>query len=94
MLATMDWVMEANRPAFAAVARAMGADDPVRAFDRLVRASGIRVDLAGDGLGRVTPEELARHMAAPANAPMRKSTVRYPSDTELTQLAERFLALR
>ena len=94
MLATMDWVMEGNRPAFAAVARAMGADDPVRAFDRLVRATGIRVDLAGDGLDRVTPEELARHMAAPANAPMRKSTARYPADTELVRLAERFLTLR
>ena len=94
MLATMGWVMEGNRPAFAAVARAMGADDPVRAFDRLVRATGIRVDLAGDGLDRVTPEELARHMAAPANAPMRKSTARYPADTELVRLAERFLTLR
>ena len=94
MLATMDWVMEGNRPAFAAVARAMGADDPVRAFDRLVRSSGVKVDLAGDGLDRVTPEELARHMAAPANAPMRKSTARYPADTELVRFAERFLTLR
>ena len=94
MLATMGWVMEGNRPAFAAVARAMGADDPVRAFDRLVRSSGVKVDLAGDGLDRVTPEELARHMAAPANAPMRKSTARYPADAELIRLAERFLTLR
>lgn len=94
MLATMDWVMEGNRPAFAAVAQAMGADDPVKAFDHLVRASGIWVDVAGDGLPGVTPEDLARNMAAPANAPMRKSTARYPSDADLIVLAERFLSLR
>ncbi len=94
MLATMGWVMEGNRPAFAAVARAMGSDDPVAAYDRLVRASGIRVDVAGDGLAAVTPEDLARHMAAPANAPMRKSTLRYPSDADLTDLADRFLRVR
>lgn len=94
MLATMDWVMDGNRPAFAAVAQAMGGDDPVKAYDRLARASGIRVDLGQDGLTSVTPEELAGHMAAPANAPMRKSTVRYPSDSDLLVLAERFLSLR
>jgi hypothetical protein len=60
MLATMGWVMEGNRPAFAAVAVAMGADDPLAAYERLVRASGIHVDAAGDGLAAVTPEELAR----------------------------------
>jgi alcohol dehydrogenase class IV len=94
MLATMGWVMEGNRPAFAAVAVAMGADDPLAAYERLVRASGIHVDAAGDGLAAVTPEELARHMAAPANAPMRKSTLRYPSDADLIDLAERFLRVR
>lgn len=94
MLATMGWVMEGNRPAFAAVARAMGADDPVAAYDRLVRASGIHVDATRDGLAAVTPEELARHMAAPANAPMRKSTLRYPTDADLIDLAVRFLRVR
>lgn len=93
MLATMDWVMEGNRAAFAAVAREMRSDDPVRAFDRLVRASGIKIGGAGDGLANVTPEALARHMAAPANAPMRKSTARYPADADLLRLADRFLSI-
>lgn len=94
MLATMDWVMEGNRQAFAAVAHAMGADNPVKAYEELVRASGISTAVAGDGLSGVTPEHLARHMAAPANAPMRKSTVRYPADADLVRLADRFLSLR
>ena len=70
----------------------MGADDPVAAYDRLVRASGIKVSLRRGSPG-VTPELLARHMASPANAPMRKSTVRYPVRQDLVMLAERFLDL-
>ena len=91
MLATIDWAAEGNRPAFARVSEAMGTDDPVAGFDRLVRASGISVS---PGLSGVTPEALARHMAAPANAPMRKSTLRYPTDGDLVMLAARFLSLR
>jgi alcohol dehydrogenase class IV len=93
MLATIDWVAEGNRPAFARVAEAMGAQDPVTAYDRLVRASGIKVSLAGDGLDLADPQRLARHMALPGNRPMRKSTLPYPSDSDLVMLAERFLAL-
>jgi alcohol dehydrogenase class IV len=93
MLATMGWVAEGNREAFARVAGAMGAGDPVSAYDRLVRSTGIKVSLAGDGLDGVTPERLAEHMAAPANRPMRKSTVRHPSDEDLVMLAGRFLSL-
>ena len=94
MLATMDWAMEGDRPAFARVAEAMGADDPVKAYDRLVRASGIKVSLGGDGLDLGDPARLARHMALPAHAPMRKSTRRYPSDADLLMLAERFYGLQ
>jgi alcohol dehydrogenase len=90
MLATIGWVAEGNRPGFARVAQAMGEDDPVAGYERVVRASGIAV---APGLSGVTPEALARHMAAPANAPMRKSTVRYPADADLAMLAERFLTL-
>ena len=93
MLATMDWVVEGNRPAFARVAEAMGASDPVKAYERIVRASGIKVSLGGDGLDHVKPERLAAHMASPANRPMRKSTLRYPSDEDLVMLAGRFLSL-
>lgn len=93
MLATMDWVVEGNRAAFAPVAAAMGTDDPVKAYDRLVRATGIKVSLEGDGLDLGNPALLARHMASPANNPMRKSTARYPSEADLVMLAGRFLAL-
>ena len=92
MMATMDWVAEGNRAGFARVAEALGSGDPVQAFARLVRASGLKVSLA-DELSHVTPELLARHMALPANAPMRKSTLRYPSGDDLVMLAERFLTL-
>lgn len=93
MLATIGWVAEGNPAAFAKVAEAMGTDDAVKAYDRLVRATGIKVSLAGDGLDLAHPELLAEHMASPANNPMRKSTARYPSDKDLVMLAERFLTL-
>lgn len=94
MLATMDWVLEGNRPGFARVGQAMGGGDPVQLFDRLVRATGIKVSLEGEGLDSGNPQLLAQHMASPANAPMRKSTARYPSADDLVMLAGRFLSLR
>lgn len=90
MLATIGWVAEGNPAGFARVAHAMGETDPVAAYERVVRESGVSV---GTGLSGVTPEALAQHMAAPANAPMRKSTLRYPKEADLPMLAERFLAL-
>jgi alcohol dehydrogenase class IV len=90
MRATIDWVAEGNRAGFARVAAAMGADDPVAAYDRLVRASGVELST---NLPGVTPAALAQQMAAPANAPMRKSTLRYPGADDLLMLAERFLNL-
>jgi hypothetical protein len=92
MLATIGWVADGN-PAFAKVAEAMGAADAVKAYDRLVRATGIKISLAGDGLDLANPKLLAEHMASPANNPMRKSSARYPQDDELVLLAERFLSL-
>ena len=94
MLATMDWVAEGNPLAFGRVARAMKADDAVKAYAKLVRATGIKVSLAGDGLDLDNPELLAKHMASPANNPMRKSTARYPDDAELVMLAGRMLSLQ
>ena len=94
MLATMDWVAEGNPLAFGRVARAMKADDAVKAYAKLVRATGIKVSLAGDGLDLSNPELLAKHMASPANNPMRKSTARYPDDAELVMLAGRMLSLQ
>jgi alcohol dehydrogenase class IV len=97
MLATIDWVAEGNPQAFAKVAAAMGekaeAAAAVKAYDRLVRASGLKISLAGDGLELNRPELLAEHMASPANNPMRKSTARFPEDADLLELARRLYAL-
>jgi alcohol dehydrogenase class IV len=93
MLATIGWVAEGNPEGFAAVARAMGSADATAGYERLVRATGIKVSLAGDGIDLDRPEALAAHMAAPANAPMRKATLRNPDDAELLMLARRMLAL-
>jgi alcohol dehydrogenase class IV len=87
MLATMKWVSQGAPEAYARVAKAMAAADPIAAYDRLVRATGIKISLEGDGLDLGRPELLAEHMASPANAPMRKSNLRYPNDAELVELA-------
>ena len=93
MLATIDWVADGNRAAFAGVAEAMGVSDPRAGFERIVGQSGITRSLAGDGLTSADARLLAAHMASPANKPMRKSTMRYPTDDDLVMLAERFLSL-
>jgi alcohol dehydrogenase class IV len=87
MLATMKWVSRGAPEAYARVAKAMAAADPVAAYDRLVRATSMKISLEGDGLDLSKPELLAEHMASLANAPMRKSNLRYPSDAELVELA-------
>ncbi|CAN5444590.1 iron-containing alcohol dehydrogenase [soil metagenome] len=97
MLATIDWVKDGNPAAYAAVARAMGsaagAAQSVEAFERLVRASGIRLSLAGEGLELNRPDLLAERMASPAHRPMRANTVREVSDADLLMLAQRVYAL-
>ncbi len=93
MLATMEWVSLGNTSAFARVATAMGAGDAVNAYEKLVRATGVKISLEGDGLDLARPELLAKHMASPANASMRKSTARYPEDGELLELARAVYAL-
>lgn len=90
LLASIGWLAEGNPAAFSRVAKAMGGDDPVLGFDRIVRASGIAV---APGVADVTPQALAARRAAPAKTQMRKPTLRYPTDGELVMLAERFLSL-
>ena len=94
MLATMEWVSHGATEAFGRVARAMGTTDPIMAYERLVRATGMKISLEGDGLDLSRPELLAEHMASPANEPMRKSNLRYPSDAELVELAQLVYDLR
>lgn len=93
MLATIAWVAEGAPDAFAAVAKAMGEADAISGYEKLVRATGLKISLAGDGFELNRPERLAEQMALPANEPMRKSTVRYPAETDLLMLAERVYAL-
>ncbi|MGE0240082.1 MAG: iron-containing alcohol dehydrogenase [Parvibaculaceae bacterium] len=94
MLATIDWVKEGDPDAFAKVAGAMaGQGDVVALYEKLVRRSGIKVSLAGDGLDLARPELLAQRMASSAHAPMRRNTVRDISDGDLLSLAERVYAL-
>lgn len=94
MLATLDWVKDGNAEAFAKVTAAMaGGGDVVAAYDSLVRRSGIKVSLEGDGLDLARPELLAERMASSAHAPMRRNTVREVSDNDLLKLAERVYAL-
>lgn len=94
MLATIDWVRDGNPEAFAKVAGAMaGTEDVAAAYDSLVRRSGIKVGLGGDGLDLTRPERLAERMASSAHAPMRRNTVRDVSDDDLLRLAERVYAL-
>jgi alcohol dehydrogenase class IV len=93
MLATMAWVAKGAPEAFAVVAQAMDAQDAVAAYAALVRGSGLKISLSGEGLDLSAPEQLAERMATPANTPMRKSTVRYPSDAELLDLARMVYAL-
>lgn len=94
MLATMEWAALGASEAFARVAQAMGTTDPVQAYARLVRATGMKISLEGDGLDLSKPELLAERMATPANTPMRKSTARYPTDAELVDLARMVYSLR
>ena len=94
MLATIDWVVEGEPQAFAKVAAAMGGNDVVTTYRRLVSASGIKVSLCGDGLELNRPELLAEQMALPVNSSMRNATVRRPSDADLLMLAERVYGLQ
>jgi alcohol dehydrogenase class IV len=93
MLATIDWVAEGNPHAFTKVAAAMGGNDAAAVYGRLVRASGIKISLHGDGLDLKRPDLLAEQMALPVNSSMRNATVRTPTDADLIMLAERVYAL-
>jgi hypothetical protein len=96
MAATAEWVVEGNRPAFARVAEAMGegadADAVPGAFRRLATEVSLDLDTSAAAPG-LSPETLARHMAAPENAAMRMSTARPVSEDDLLPLAEMTLRL-
>jgi hypothetical protein len=70
-----------------------GAHAAMKAFNRLVRASGIKVSLRGDGIELNPPDLLAQRMASPANMPMRNATAQDISDDGSLMLAQRVYAL-
>lgn len=88
MHATIDWAEEGARAAFAAVADAMGAKSASAAYKQLVKDTGLKLSLQGDGLDLSRPELLAEKMAAPENAPMRNATARKVEDADLLMLAK------
>ncbi len=95
--ATLAWnVADDGDGRFAAVAAAMGeARDGARvpsAFERLLRQSGIKVSLAGEGYDGIRPADLARQMARPENDAMRRSNRRPVADADLLTFAHEILA--
>jgi alcohol dehydrogenase class IV len=95
MLASLPWNVE-NNEAFAACAADMGAEPTARgfiaAYERLLRASGVKLSLSEEFAG-VTAHELAAQTARPENAAMRDSNVRTPTEADLLKLAEAVLSL-
>lgn len=97
MAASLAWAAEGAPQAFAAVAEALGGERDHRAaapaFERLARASGLKLSLVGDGIDLDRPGLLAEQMAAPENAPMRQATAREVSDADLLMLAANVYAV-
>lgn len=95
--ATLAWnVADDSGGRFAAVAAAMGEPaDAARvpaAFERLLRQSGIKVSLAGEGYDAILPKDLALQMARPENEAMRRSNRRLVADADLLTFAHEMLA--
>jgi alcohol dehydrogenase class IV len=90
--ATLAWnVAHDAAGRFAAVAAAMGEPREAArlpgAFERLLRQSGIKVSLAGEGHDAIRPAELALQMARPENDAMRRSNHRAVADADLLAFA-------
>jgi alcohol dehydrogenase class IV len=94
MLASLPWNVE-NNAAFAACAADMGAEPSARgfieAYEKLLRASGVKLSLGQEFAG-VTAEQLAAQTARPENAAMRDSNARAASDADLLMLARAVLS--
>jgi alcohol dehydrogenase class IV len=95
MMATLPWNVANDDGPFAAVARAMnesgGAAAVPAAFERLLRAVGVKVALAGEGFDHVTADLLAAQMGRPENAAMRRSNRRPVADEDLFVFADTLL---
>jgi alcohol dehydrogenase class IV len=94
--ATLPWnVAQDSDGRFAAAAAAMGepgeAERLPRAFERLLRQSGIKLSLAGEGHDSIRPAQLALQMARPENEAMRRSNRRPVADADLLTFATAML---
>jgi alcohol dehydrogenase class IV len=97
--ATLAWNAEQDADGrYAAIAALMGEGRDraklVGAFDRLLRASGVKVSLAGEGHDHITPADLAAQMARPENEAMRRSNRRAVADADLLTFATAVLSGR
>jgi hypothetical protein len=93
MIATLPWNVEGDDGRFTAAARAMGASSAAElpaAFERLVRATGIKVSLADEFAG-IDATRLAEQMARPENEAMRLVNRRKVEDRDLLRFAETLL---
>jgi alcohol dehydrogenase len=93
MIATLPWNVADDDGRFAAAARAMGVSSAAElpaAFERLVRASGIKVSLADEFAG-IDAKRLAAQMARPENEAMRQVNRRKIEDSDLLRFAETIL---
>ncbi len=92
------WNAEAEPARHAAVAQALGvpaegrsiqaiAADLAPAYDRFLRAVGLPISLAGDGLSAADAERLAHVTMAPENKPMRDANIREVGAADAARLA-------
>ncbi len=95
MLACLPWNVEGN-DAFAPCAAALGAEPSasgfIAAYEKLLRACGLKLSVAEEFAG-VGAEALAAQAARPENAAMRDSNKRASSDADLLELSKSILSL-
>jgi hypothetical protein len=96
------WNAEADPARHAAVAQALGvpaegrpvaavAADLAPAYDRFLRAVGLPISLADDGLSAADADRLARVTMAPENKPMRDANIREVRESDALDLARAVL---
>jgi alcohol dehydrogenase class IV len=94
MLASLPWNVEGNE-AFAACSADLGGEPTaagfIAAYEKLLRASGMKLSLAEEFAG-VSPAALAEQTARPENSAMRASNRRDSSPADLLALATAVLA--
>ncbi len=93
--ATLGWLVEADTPHLAAVARALGLGSAAElpAFvTRLMDASGL-VRALPPAFAAFDAARLATEMRAPENQPMRRSTIRDVTDADIDHFAAQMISL-